>query len=91
MRVAWGSRPPCSIVAGYACSHPFMVFTRIVSLLAVDLVVVGSLENIWLVDTVSLGCPVCGLKCIPLVGPTCCWVSSVWPHPLHIVFGYIFL
>ena len=65
VRVAWGSRLPCSImVAGYACSHPFMVFNRVVSLLAVDLVVVGSLENTWLV---SLGCPVCGLKCIPLV------------------------
>ena len=47
MRVAWSSRPPCSIVAGYACSHPFMVFNRVVSLLAVDLVVVGSLENSW--------------------------------------------
>ena len=41
-----------------------MVFNRVVSLLAVDLVVVGSLENTWLV---SLGCRVCGLKCIPLV------------------------
>ena len=27
-----------TIVAGYACSHPFMVFNRVVSLLAVDLV-----------------------------------------------------
>ena len=46
VRLAWGSRPPCSIVvAGYACSHPFMVFNRVVSLLAVDLVVVGSLDR----------------------------------------------
>ena len=45
-RVVWGSRPPCSIVvAGYACSHSFMVFIRLVNLLAVDFVVVGSLEN----------------------------------------------
>ena len=27
VHVAWGSRPPCSIVvAGYACSHSFMIF-----------------------------------------------------------------
>ena len=45
VRVAWSSRPPCSIVAGYACSHPYMVFNRVVSLLAVGLVVVGSLED----------------------------------------------
>ena len=33
VRVAWGSRPPCAIVvAGYACSHSFMVFIRVVSL-----------------------------------------------------------
>ena len=56
VRVAWGSRPPCSIVAGYACSHSFMVFNRVVSLLAVGLVIVGSLENIWLVGVFRLSC-----------------------------------
>ena len=42
-----------------------MVFNRVVSLLDVGLVFVGSLENSWLV--VVIRCPVCGLKCIPLV------------------------
>ena len=57
VRVAWSSRPPCSILAGYACSHPFMVFNRVVILLAVDLVViVGSLENSWLVGVFRLSC-----------------------------------
>ena len=56
LRVAWSSRPPCSIVAGYACSHPYMVFNRVVSLLAVGLVVVGSLENSWLVGVIRLSC-----------------------------------
>ena len=50
------SRPPCSIVAGYAGSHPFMVFNRVVSLLTVGLVVVGSLENSWLVGVFMLSC-----------------------------------
>ena len=78
MRVAWGSRPPCSIVvAGYACSHPFMVFNRIVSLLAVDLVVVGSLENTCLVGVFRLSCVWIEVHS----SSTCCWVSSVWPHP----------
>ena len=55
VRVAWSSRPPCSIVAGYACSHPYMVFNRVVSLLDVGLVFVGSLENSWLV-VIRLSC-----------------------------------
>ena len=88
VRVAWGSRPPCStVVAGYACSHPFMVFNRVVSLLDVDLVVVGSLENTWLVGVFRLSCVWIEVHS----SSTCCWDSSVWPHPLHIVFGYMFL
>ena len=86
--VAWGSRPPCSIVvAGYACSHPFMGFNRVVSLLAVDLVVVGSLENTWLVGVFRMSCVWIEVHS----SSTCCWVSSVWPHTLHIVFGCMFL
>ena len=38
-----------------ACSHPFMVFNRVV-VLAVGLVVVGSLENSWLVGVFRLSC-----------------------------------
>ena len=85
--VAWSSRPPCCIVAGYACSHPYMVFIRVVSLLAVALVVVGSLENIWFVDVIRLSCVWIEVHS----SSTCCWVSSFRPHPLHIVFVYIFL
>ena len=33
-----------------------MVFNRVVSLLAVDLVVVGSLENSWFVVVIRLSC-----------------------------------
>ena len=62
-----------------------MVFNRIVSLLAVDLVVVGSLENIWLVGVFRLSCVWIEVQSSSKL--TCCWVSSVWPHPLHIVFG----
>ena len=42
------------MVAGYACSHSFMIFIKVVSLLVVDLVVVGSLENTWLVGVFRL-------------------------------------
>ena len=87
MRVAWSSRPPCSVVAGYACSHPYMVFNRVVSLLAVGLVVVGLLENIWFVGVIRLSCVWIEVHS----SSTCCWVSSFRPHPLHIVFVYIFL
>ena len=72
VRVAWSSRPPCSIVAGYSCSHPFMVFNRVVSLLAVDLVVVGSLENNWLVGVFRLSCVWIEVHS----SSTCCWGSS---------------
>ena len=82
VRVAWCSRPPCSIVAGYACSHPFMGFNRVVSLLAVGLIVVGSLENSWLVGVFRLPCVWIEVHS----SSTCCWVSSFRPHPLHIVF-----
>ena len=51
------------MVAGYVCAHPFMVFNRVVSLLAVDLVVVGLLGH-WRTLGVFM---MCGLKCIPLV------------------------
>ena len=87
VRVAWSSRPPCSIVAGYACSHPCMVFIRVVSLLDVGLVFVGSLENSWLVVVIRLSCVWIEVHS----SSTCCWVSSFRPHPLHIVFVYMFL
>ena len=87
VRVAWSSRPPCSIVAGYACSHPYMVFNRVVNLLAVGLVVVGSLENIWFVGVIRLSCVWIEVHS----SSTCCWVSSFRPHTLHIVFVYMFL
>ena len=77
VRVAWSSRPPCSVVAGYACSHPFMVFNRVVSLLAVGLVVVGSLENSWLVGVFRLSCVWIEVHS----SSTCCWVSSFRPPP----------
>ena len=86
VRVAWSSRPPCSIVAGYACFHPYMVFNRVVSLLAVGLVV-GSLENSWFVVVIRLSCVWIEVHS----SSTCCWGSSFRPHPLHIVFVYIFL
>ena len=86
VRVAWSSRPPCSIIAGYTWSHPYMVFNRVVSLLAVDLVVVGSLENSWFVGVIRLSC-----VWIEVHSSSTCWVSSFRPHPLHIVFVYIFL
>ena len=84
VRVACSSRPPCSIVAGYACSHPCMVFIRVVSLLDVGLVFVGSLENSWLVVVIRLSCVWIEVHS----SSTCCWVSSFRPHPLHIVFVY---
>ena len=87
VRVAWSSRPPCSIVAGYACSHPYMVVNRVISLLAVGLVVVGSLENSWFVGVIRLSSVWIEVHS----SSTCCWVSSFRPHPLHIVFVYIFL
>ena len=87
VRVAWSSRPPCSIVAGYACSHPYMVFNRVVSLLAVGLVVVGSLENSWFVVVIRLSSVWIEVRS----SSTCCWVSSFRPHTLHIVFVYMFL
>ena len=62
-----------------------MVFNRIVSLLAVELVVVGSLENTWLVGVFRVSCVWIEVHS----SSTCCWVSSVWPHTLHIVVGYI--
>ena len=63
-----------------------MVFIRVVSLLAVGLVV-GSLENIWFVEVIRLSCVWIEVHS----SSTCCWVSSFRPHPLHIVFEYIFL
>ena len=62
-------------------------FNRVVSLLAVGLIVVGSLENSWLVGVFRLSCVWIEVHS----SSTCCWVSSFRPHPLHIVFVYIFL
>ena len=59
-----------------------MVFNRVVSLLAVGLVVVGSLENSWFVGVIRLSCVWIEVHSFS----TCCWVSSFRPHPLHIVF-----
>ena len=73
VRVAWSSRPACSVVAGYASSHPFMVFNRVVSLLAVGLVVVGSLENSWFVGVIRLSCVWIEVHS----SSTCCWHSRI--------------
>ena len=64
-----------------------MVFNKVVSLLAVGLVVVGSLENSWFVVVIRLSCVWIEVHS----SSTCCWVSSFRPHPLHIVFVYMFL
>ena len=64
-----------------------MVFIRVVSLLDVGLVFVGSLENSWLVVVIRLSCVWIEVHS----SSTCCWVSSFRPHPLHIVFVYMFL
>ena len=66
-----------------------MVFNRVVSLLAVGLVVVGSLENSWFVGVIRLSSV--WIEVHSSSRPTCCWGSSFRPHPLHIVFVYIFL
>ena len=68
-----------------------MVFNRVVSLLAVGLVVVGSLENSWCVGVIRLSCVWIEVHSSIVTSSTCCWVSSFRPHPLHIVFVYIFL
>ena len=63
-----------------------MVFNRVVNLLAVGLVFVGSLENSWFVVVIRLSC-----VWIEVHYSSTCWVSSFRPHPLHIVFVYMFL
>ena len=62
-----------------------MVFNRVVNLLV--WVLLGHWRIVGLL--LLLGCPVCGLKCIPLVH-----VVGFLPSghtPLHIVFVYMFL
>ena len=79
----------CSRLRLFPSVYGRPLFIRVVSLLDVGLVFVGSLENSWLVVVIRLSCV--WIEVHSSSRPTCCWVSSFRPHPLHIVFVYMFL
>ena len=71
---------------GPSTSQPVATRCRHRRLLAVGLVVVGSLENIWFVGVIRLSCVWIEVHS----SSTCYWVSSFRPHPLHIVSVYMY-